>query len=143
MFHYLFVLAPENFGGFFIDKVKEMIEPINEQISTEEENKEIETKEQAKIYNLFSDSENENDHDESSEYEIIKEEVYPNESNEKPSSPAVAKPEEIEATLNQGMQFLNGVFKMATGKELLSDKEGIKVDRETGEVIMKFKLPGF
>jgi len=127
----------------FIDKVKEMIEPINEKIATEVENEEIEKKEQAKIYNLFSETEVENDIDESSEYEFVKEDNVTEEADEKPATPIVAKPEEIEATLNQGIQFLNGVFKMATGKELLSDKEGIKVDRETGEVIMKFKLPGF
>ncbi len=127
----------------FIDKVKEMIEPINEEISTEEDNEEIEKKEYANIYNLFSDSEDENEFDDSSEYEFLKEENVGKEEVQKSSTQAAVKPEEIEATLNQGMQFLNGVFKMATGKELLSDKEGIKVDRETGEVIMKFKLPGF
>ncbi len=50
--------------------------------------------------------------------------------------------QEIEATLNQGMQFLNGIFKMATGKELISNGGGITVNRETGEVTMKFRLPG-
>ncbi len=53
------------------------------------------------------------------------------------------QPYEIEATLNQGMQFLNGIFKMVTGKELITEEKGITVNRETGEVIMKFKLPGF
>ena len=53
------------------------------------------------------------------------------------------EPQEIETTLNQGMQFLNGIFKMATGKELITEGKGITVNRETGEVTMKFKLPGF
>lgn len=53
------------------------------------------------------------------------------------------QPYEIEATLNQGMQFLNGIFKMVTGKELITEEKGITVNRETGEVIIKFKLPGF
>ncbi len=53
------------------------------------------------------------------------------------------KPEEIERTLNQGIQFLSGIFKMATGKELITEGKGITVNRETGEVTMKFKLPGF
>ena len=52
-------------------------------------------------------------------------------------------PQEIETTLNQGMQFLNGLFKMATGKELIAEGRGITVNRETGEVTMKFKLPEF
>ena len=55
----------------------------------------------------------------------------------------VSEPQEIETTLNQGMQFLNGIFKMATGKELITEGKGITVNRETGEVTMKFKLPGF
>ncbi len=55
----------------------------------------------------------------------------------------VPEPQEIETTLNQGMQFLNGIFKMATGKELITEGKGITVNRKTGEVTMKFKLPGF
>ncbi len=54
-----------------------------------------------------------------------------------------SKPEQIEETLNSGLQFLNGVFKMATGKELLSEEQSISINKETGEVVMKFKLPGF
>ncbi len=126
----------------FIDKVKEMIKPITEEI-TVEENEEVEKKEQAKIYNMFPEPEDENEFNDSSEYEFVNEEKVTKDNVEKPQTQVEVKPEEIEATLNQGMQFLSGVFKMATGKELLSDKEGIKVDRETGEVIMKFKLPGF
>ena len=127
----------------FIEKIKEMIKPIAEKITTEEENEETIEKEELKTHDLFSEHEDENDLDDSSEYEFVNDENRKKEDVEKSSTPVVAKPEEIEATLNQGMQFLNGVFKMATGKELLSDKEGIKVNRETGEVIMKFKLPGF
>lgn len=32
---------------------------------------------------------------------------------------------------------------MATGKELITEGQGISIDREIGEVVMKFKLPGF
>jgi ERCC4-related helicase len=63
-----------------------------------------------------------------------------------PAEPAAAripKPEEIEKTLNQGLQFLNGVLNMATGKQLVTEEQAITVNRETGEVVMKFKLPGF
>jgi SNF2 family DNA or RNA helicase len=55
----------------------------------------------------------------------------------------------MEEVLNQGMQFINGLMSMATGKPLMPDAESgkenksISVDKETGEVIMKFKLPGF
>ncbi|MCP5050478.1 MAG: DEAD/DEAH box helicase [bacterium] len=55
----------------------------------------------------------------------------------------VPKPEEIESTLNQGLQFLNGIMSMSTGKQLVTEGQSITVNRETGEVVMKFKLPGF
>ena len=45
-----------------------------------------------------------------------------------------ATPETIENTLNQGMQFLNGVFSMATGQQLVTEEQAITVNRETGEV---------
>jgi SNF2 family DNA or RNA helicase len=55
-------------------------------------------------------------------------------------------PENIEAVLNSGMAFLGGLMEMATGQKMAStDDDGrmIRIDRETGEVTMKFKLPGF
>jgi hypothetical protein len=39
--------------------------------------------------------------------------------------------------------FLNGIFSMATGQQLVTEEQAITVNRETGEVVMKFKLPGF
>jgi SNF2-related domain/Helicase conserved C-terminal domain/SWIM zinc finger len=51
--------------------------------------------------------------------------------------------ENLEGVLNQGLGFISGIFKMATGKELATSGESIKVDKNTGEVTMKFKLPGF
>jgi len=54
-------------------------------------------------------------------------------------------PEKIENVLNSGMQFLGGLMEMATGKKMVltDDDRMIRIDRETGEVTMKFKLPGF
>jgi superfamily II DNA/RNA helicase len=52
-------------------------------------------------------------------------------------------PQQVEETLNNGLQFLSGVFKMATGKELLSEEQSVSVNKETGEVVMKFKLPKY
>lgn len=51
--------------------------------------------------------------------------------------------EEIEKVMEQGLGFLAGIFKMATGKDISPEKQTISVDRETGEVTMKFRLPGF
>ncbi|MCB0292954.1 MAG: hypothetical protein KDH97_22055, partial [Calditrichaeota bacterium] len=51
------------------------------------------------------------------------------------------QPEALEATLNQGLQFLSGLMQMATGKTLATEGQSISIDKETGEVVMKFKLP--
>ena len=50
------------------------------------------------------------------------------------------KTEEIENVMNSGMQFLAGLFKMSTGKDMNIENQKIEVNRETGEVIMRFKL---
>jgi len=49
--------------------------------------------------------------------------------------------EDLEQVMNNGMQFLSGLFKMATGKEMGMEDHKIEVNKETGEVTMKFKLP--
>ncbi len=48
---------------------------------------------------------------------------------------------ELENVMNSGMQFLAGLFKMSTGKELSSKNQSVTVDSETGEITMKFKIP--
>ena len=48
--------------------------------------------------------------------------------------------------MNSGLQFISGLLEMATGQKLSPLADGhsmIQVDRQTGEVTMKFKLPGF
>jgi superfamily II DNA/RNA helicase len=49
--------------------------------------------------------------------------------------------EEVEQVMNQGLGFLSGLFKMATGKELSTQEQKIEIDKATGEVVMRFKLP--
>ncbi len=54
-------------------------------------------------------------------------------------------PEQVEKVLNSGMAFLGGLFEMATGKKMETaddDSRMIQIDRDTGEVTMKFRLPG-
>jgi len=53
------------------------------------------------------------------------------------------KAQEIEQVMNNGMQFLAGLFKMSTGKDLGLENQTIEVNKQTGEVVMKFKLPVF
>ncbi len=55
-------------------------------------------------------------------------------------------PEKVEEVLNSGMQFIGGLLEMATGKKIKSvddDQRMIRIDKKSGEVTMKFKLPGF
>jgi SNF2 family DNA or RNA helicase len=51
------------------------------------------------------------------------------------------KAEQMEQVLNNGMQFLSGLFQMATGKNVGIENQKIEINKETGEVTMKFKLP--
>lgn len=51
--------------------------------------------------------------------------------------------EMLEETLNQGLSFLSGILRMATGQTLGMERQSIQVDRSTGEVTLKFRLPGF
>lgn len=61
--------------------------------------------------------------------------------------PADQSPEKMEEVLNQGMSFISGLLEMATGQKIETvGGEGeklVKLDKETGEVTLKFKLPGF
>lgn len=55
-------------------------------------------------------------------------------------------PDQVENILNSGMQFLSGLMEMATGQKIISsskDNRMIQIDKQTGEVTMKFRLPGF
>ena len=49
----------------------------------------------------------------------------------------------MEQVLNNGMQFLAGLMQMATGKNIAMEDQKIEVNKETGEVTLKFKLPTF
>jgi hypothetical protein len=52
----------------------------------------------------------------------------------------------MEQVLNTGMAFIGGLLEMATGKKIETsgaDDKMIRIDKDTGEVTMKFKLPGF
>ncbi|NNG01249.1 MAG: DEAD/DEAH box helicase [Desulfobacteraceae bacterium] len=55
-------------------------------------------------------------------------------------------PEKMEMVLNNGFQFLTGMIEMATGQKIESkgeDQRMVQLDPRTGEVTLKFKLPGF
>lgn len=51
--------------------------------------------------------------------------------------------EEIEEVMNKGMEFFSGLLKMTTGKETALENRRMEVDKDTGEVVMRFKIPDF
>jgi SNF2 family DNA or RNA helicase len=57
------------------------------------------------------------------------------------TSPANKQAEDLTQVLNSGMQFLAGLFKMSTGKDFTFKDQKIEVDPESGEVVMRFKMP--
>jgi SNF2 family DNA or RNA helicase len=58
-----------------------------------------------------------------------------------PADTIESKAVELEQVMTNGMQFLAGLFKMSTGKDLGLENQKIKINKETGEVTMTFKLP--
>lgn len=49
--------------------------------------------------------------------------------------------EAMEKVMNQGIDFLAGLFKMATGKDMGVENQKMEFDKQTGEIVMRFKLP--
>ncbi len=49
--------------------------------------------------------------------------------------------DQLAQVMNQGMAFLSGLMKMATGQDLNMKSNAIEVDPNTGEVVMRFQLP--
>jgi hypothetical protein len=55
-------------------------------------------------------------------------------------------PEKIETVLNSGLEFIGGLLEMATGQKISptqGDAKMVELDQTSGEVTLKFKLPGF
>jgi superfamily II DNA/RNA helicase len=52
-----------------------------------------------------------------------------------------SKAAEFEQVMTSGMQFLAGLYKMSTGKDMGMENQQVKINKETGEVTMTFKLP--
>ncbi len=63
-------------------------------------------------------------------------------SDEPAATPKNVQALELEQVMNNGMQFLAGLYKMSTGKDMGIEDQKIEINESTGEVTMKFKLPG-
>lgn len=47
---------------------------------------------------------------------------------------------ELEAVMNKGMEFLSGLYKLSTGRELNPAGNRMEIDKETGEIVMRFRV---
>jgi SNF2 family DNA or RNA helicase len=78
-----------------------------------------------------------------SEEKLESNEPENNESVTQEQESAIETAEQMEQVMNQGLGFLSGLMKMSTGKDVGLENQKIEVDKKTGEVSIKFKLPGF
>src|SRR5699024_10100863 len=120
----------------FLRELEEAIDTIDTSEQTTNEQEEEQTtpsEEKETIKELISEEENPL----SSE-----EEPASNESKEPNTQKAPSPSEEMEGILNSGMDFLSGLMKMTTGKDSGLKDQKVEIDKETGEVVMRFKLPG-
>jgi SNF2 family DNA or RNA helicase len=60
---------------------------------------------------------------------------------ESQSEATPSKGKQYEQVLNSGLDFLSGLMKMSTGKDVGIEGKSVEVNEETGEVTMKFKMP--
>ena len=78
---------------------------------------------------------------------VAGEELLPNEERDEAVEECVAQSaEKMEEVLNQGMGFISGLLEMAMGQKLgvaKGSEKMVTLDKETGEVTLKFTLPGF
>ena len=72
--------------------------------------------------------------------EIATEAIEAEEKSSQEATERLKKLEEMETVMQKGMQFLSGIFKMSTGNELNESDSKIEIDKETGEVVMRFKF---
>jgi hypothetical protein len=47
----------------------------------------------------------------------------------------------MEEVMQNGINFLAGLYQMATGKSMAPEEQKISIDPQTGEVVMRFKIP--
>ena len=144
----------------FIDQLRAMIENMDESENIElDERTEVNVEQNETQPQSEKETQVDNTQEERvPETEPIEQEAVP-QTEEKPELVAVAASEptetaqtnggaksqakEMEHVLNSGLDFLAGIMKMSTGKDTGLEGKSIEVDESTGEVTMKFKLPGF
>lgn len=142
-----FVDFTEKGRGQFLQQMKDLADGFSDQQKNKEDEPAIETE----IYTESSSAEQLEKPDFTDE-DILQESISEVEQNHEPiaeienenrSQDTVQKSstKQMEEVLNNGMQFLSGLMKMATGKDVGIEDQKIEINEETGEVTMKFKMP--
>jgi SNF2 family DNA or RNA helicase len=80
------------------------------------------------------------DEQEFAEQEDVEHENLPRSAVSDTSTKPETSPAEMEQVMNSGMQFLAGLFKMSTGKDIALGNRKIEIDTETGEIVLRFKF---
>jgi SNF2 family DNA or RNA helicase len=126
----------------FIGKDSNEDEPISE-VAYEEATEnltEVDSNDLTQL-ELFEDLDNDEKQDDKliqvTHPEPTQNEVTPAKDEKPEREPQIA---EMEQVMNNGMQFLAGLFKMSTGKDMGLENQKIEIDKETGEVVMRFKM---
>ena len=78
-----------------------------------------------------------------SEHSDVQNQGHPSSAEDEEHTVFAEEAVQMEEVMTQGLGFLSGLYKMATGTDLSPSDQKIEVNKETGEVTMKFKLPGF
>ena len=47
---------------------------------------------------------------------------------------------QMEQVMNQGMDFLAGLYKLSTGQDMDAANQKVEIDKDTGELVMRFKM---
>lgn len=124
----------------FLEEIENMVSELS--IPVENEEIEVSSVEQSEDTGNLSDiPENIDDLETTSTYDAEVEEV--DQTAKEKTVADQQKAAQLEEVLSQGMGFFSGLYKMATGEDIGAEEQKLEVNKETGEVTMKFKLPGF
>ncbi|MEM7110007.1 MAG: DEAD/DEAH box helicase [Bacteroidota bacterium] len=136
----------------FLQQLEEMLEEMPTEIKAEEHDEPAEIEPQEKLLedqqlSLTEEISFETTDDPGQEEEVPLKSGDVNTTDEESLTPhdegnkqKIAAMEEV---MNQGMGFLAGLYQISTGKAMKAEDQKIEINKETGEVTMKFKLPGF
>lgn len=61
---------------------------------------------------------------------------------QQPTSNLSPEMETMQTVMASGLQFLAGLYKMSTGKEMPLGSNSVEIDKETGEVVLRFRVKG-